>query len=373
MKRISSDIEKEICKLYNSNGYELSKKFNIEVHTVYKILKRNGINPSCRKLTSEQESKIIELYIQGKDGYTIASIMNIRYNLVYYTLKRNKIKTRSMSEIKRIYKVNENCFDEIDCEWKSYFLGLFYADGCLTKHSAKISLVSDDKHILETLNKFIHINRPLYSIPKKLFKSPTNNKEYIGRPQTRLEINNQKINIRLRQLGLYERKSLTLNFPTAEMIPNNLMKHFIRGYFDGDGCIYNRKWGQRFDINSSFDFCNSLYQWLYINLQINSKVSPHSSIYRLSVNNKKDISTIYHFLYDNSSIFLNRKFIKFKSIVENFDWTKINKTPYSKFKYVTYDKRRNRWMVNKKSNGKSKFYGSFMSEMDASKVSLAIQ
>jgi len=35
-------------------------------------------------------------------------------------------------------------------------------------------------------------------------------------------------------LGLHPRKSLTINLPD---VPKRYMSHFIRGYFDGDGCI----------------------------------------------------------------------------------------------------------------------------------------
>jgi hypothetical protein len=369
MRKISSEIENTICQEYkNNNGYELSRKFGIEIHTIYKILKRNKIFPSNRKLTPSQENNIIKLYLEGKHGYKIATELNVKYNLVYSTLNRNNIIIRPMSQLKRKYEINEHCFDSIDEEWKSYFLGLFYADGCLTKYSAKISLITDDKNILEILNRFIYPNRPLSSKIQKTFINSKNNKTYIGRPQSTLDITNKHINNRLRELGLCERKSLTLQFPTYQMIPEKLMTHFIRGYFDGDGCIQIRKWGQRFDIISSYDFCNSLLQWFKTNLQIEGKLEPRNKVCRLVVHNKKDIHALYHFLYDSSSIYLNRKYIKFKEIIDNLDWTKIERPHYSSTKYVTFDKRRNRWQVSKKTMGKCKFYGSFIKENDAIKI-----
>ena len=41
------------------------------------------------------------------------------------------------------------------------------------------------------------------------------------------------------KLGVTPRKSLTLKFPT--FLNEDLMRHFIRGYFDGDGCIWDGK------------------------------------------------------------------------------------------------------------------------------------
>lgn len=42
----------------------------------------------------------------------------------------------------------------------------------------------------------------------------------------------------LLKLGLYPNKSLTVKFPD---IPQKFINHFVRGYFDGDGCIYFEK------------------------------------------------------------------------------------------------------------------------------------
>jgi transposase len=369
MKRTSLEIEKQICNLYKpSNGHELAKIFNLEIHTIYKILKRNNMIVCRKKLTNLQELEIINLYKDGKNGYEIGNILNVNCGIVYNTLKRNNIKTREMSQIVRKYEIDEYCFDIIDSEWKAYFLGLFYADGCITKNSAKICLVENDKDILELLNNYIHKNRPLSKINKKQLKNKLTGKIYYCKPQMALEINNKKINNRLRELGLFERKSLTLKFPDNSIIPVALMPHFIRGYFDGDGCIQKEKYGQRFDVSSSYEFCQSFKHWLMTNLNINSYLEPVGKICKLKVYDKKDIYALYQFLYSKSTIKLNRKFEKFNHIIINFDWTKINKQKYSKFKYVTFDKRRGTWIVNKKINKTTKFFGSFNSENAAIEV-----
>lgn len=42
----------------------------------------------------------------------------------------------------------------------------------------------------------------------------------------------------LNSYGCTPRKSLTLQFPEKEVFNSpNLVRHFIRGYWDGDGCI----------------------------------------------------------------------------------------------------------------------------------------
>ena len=50
-----------------------------------------------------------------------------------------------------------------------------------------------------------------------------------------MSIRNDRLYEDLRKFGLKRRKSLTLKFSTH--IKDQHLSHFIRGYFDGDGCI----------------------------------------------------------------------------------------------------------------------------------------
>jgi len=308
-------------------------------------------------------NKIIQLYREGQNGYSIARQLGIGYWKVYYTLKKEGIKCRPFTETNRTYEIKEYVFDNIDEEWKAYFLGLFYADGCLTKNDARICLIASDRDILDKLNKFIFVNKPLGYTPPKIFKG-TNGKTYTGQPQYRLEIGNRKINESLRKHGLYERKTLTLEMPKT--VPCQLMNHFIRGYFDGDGCIHKKSsWGQRFDLMGSDIFCEGMRSFLKESLNIEASIKKAGKVSRLYVHNKKDILCLYHYLYDGATIFLNRKHEVFKNIIETTDWTKVNKTKYSSFVGVSFDKRRGHWIATFKRNKRVTYLGAFLKEEDA--------
>ena len=45
----------------------------------------------------------------------------------------------------------------------------------------------------------------------------------------------------LKKLGCLQKKSKILVFPTESQVPKNLIHHFIRGYFDGDGSVWEGK------------------------------------------------------------------------------------------------------------------------------------
>ena len=55
----------------------------------------------------------------------------------------------------------------------------------------------------------------------------------------RMSFRSDKCKADLINKGRVPRKSLILKFPTEEQVPRGLIRHFIRGYFDGDGWFSN--------------------------------------------------------------------------------------------------------------------------------------
>jgi intein/homing endonuclease len=132
-----------------------------------------------------------------------------------------------------VTKIDENVFDSIDTEEKAYWLGFIYADGCIgsSDNSLEISLKSSDSEHLEKFNSFI--------------KGPSN-KVKIGNvkcgdkicERCRWAIHNFHIHEVLNSYGCVPAKSLILEFPNESIFKNkSLIRHFIRGYWDGDGCL----------------------------------------------------------------------------------------------------------------------------------------
>ncbi|MGL4873229.1 MAG: hypothetical protein ACRC30_01060 [Clostridium sp.] len=127
------------------------------------------------------------------------------------------------------YKENDDYFLKIDDERKAYWLGFLYADGCISingekknKYTVIIQLHPADKYILELFLEDIESNRKV-SIDKRGYVFIT--------------IGGKKFSENLIRLGCVQRKSLTLEFPSDEIVPQEFKKDFIRGYMDGDGCI----------------------------------------------------------------------------------------------------------------------------------------
>lgn len=203
------------------------------------------------------------------------------------------------SKSKKIYSCNEFFFSNIDDQKKSYWLGFLMADGYNSLYETVINLkTSDSSH----LDKFI---QDIDSNHKVKFKK----NKYTG--VASLRISSKQICSDLTSLGCVKAKSLIIDFPKCNKIPDNLMNHFIRGYFDGDGCISVSKKGHKrvTFYSGSINFIDSLEKYL-----LKCKI-PGFKRYKnrrfLVCSNTEGVKAIYNFLYNNSSVHLDRKKHKF--------------------------------------------------------------
>ncbi len=120
----------------------------------------------------------------------------------------------------------ETFFDTWNPEM-AYVLGYFAADGHMFKNkngSCYMVFTSSDQELLIDVKEILGVTNSIekHILPNKNWKT-----KYV------IQIGSKIIYKRLLELGFTPNKSLTLNFP---VIPDNVVNHFIRGYFDGDGC-----------------------------------------------------------------------------------------------------------------------------------------
>ena len=126
-------------------------------------------------------------------------------------------------------------------------------------------------------------------------------------------------------------KTYTLN--KIPNLPKHLYRHFIRGYFDGDGTVFmDRKWLRSNICSISENFLIELQGLLNdenienrINVEIrkNKKYKVPQGVsencmnmYRLYVSKQEALKKFYHYLYDDATIYLERKKIKFEDNLE---------------------------------------------------------
>lgn len=110
----------------------------------------------------------------------------------------------------------------------AYVLGYFAADGCMfvnPRGSHYFSFSSTDRELLEKVKRLLESKHKI-SI-KKL-----QNKKW--KTSFMLQVGSRQMYNDLRKLGFVPNKEFRLKLPK---VPKRYMRHFVRGYFDGDGSI----------------------------------------------------------------------------------------------------------------------------------------
>lgn len=269
-----------------------------------------------RRLTHKEKTELFTKYESGKyTGADLAKEYPISSVAVNTLLRRHGYKTKSQSELQRKYPIDETFFDKIDTEKKAYFLGLLYADGYnnTDRNSVNLSLKEDDKDILIKLNNLIQPTKPLQFVDNSNIKKTKGFEN--SQNQYRLVIANKHISQRLVDLGCYKAKTYTLEFPKEEQVPKNLIRHFIRGYFDGDGCVSNRV----FSMVGTECFLISVQKIMIDKLGLTKtkfyKRHKESSnnIVEIRYCGKNNLKKIMNWFYSDATIYLERKYEKFKN------------------------------------------------------------
>lgn len=141
-------------------------------------------------------------------------------------------------------KVFDDYFKKINSADRAYFFGLIATDGSISsdlknqkRRKLSIKLKAEDAHILKTFKKFLKTKKKLYYSGEKYYGQ----KKIKSNPTYVLEIFSDKIHSDLIKLGVGKNKTKFLSFPNYKTVPKNLMRHYIRGVFDGDGSINKGK------------------------------------------------------------------------------------------------------------------------------------
>lgn len=248
-------------------------------------------------------------------------------NLSYRTLNRgfNKLKLPLIpqSVVRRKYPINEKFFDKIDTEEKAYYLGLLYADGNnnIKNNRVQIELHKKDNDILIKMSKAIlngHDNVRYY------FRTNGFKKYH----SAQLYLINNHLSNKLADFGCVENKTFKITFP--KWLSEDLINHFVRGYFDGDGClsIYERAINKNntiyknaeFNIVSTSNFVNELGN-IFNSMSIPTTITKrhknrNTNTRTLRVHGNLNIRKACNWLYKDATVYLDRKFKKYMELCE---------------------------------------------------------
>lgn len=224
---------------------------------------------------NDVKDEIISLYQQGKQKKEISKLLNVSDYSITKFFKDNCV-----------YRFNENCFESIDSEEKAYWLGFLWADGNISEYAIFLELQDSDRHHLEKFRKFLQNEYQNFDITKGNC--------------IRLRANSKKVIEDLKYLG-FGLKDNRVSIPT---IKPDLIRHFIRGYFDGDGHIrIKNNLFEGVDISGRSEFIDNLNK--YLNFK---RCENHSSNSKRIYSNKEGGLEFFNFVYKDATIYLERKY-----------------------------------------------------------------
>lgn len=310
------EVIPQIIDLYKNglSAYKLERQFKLNTKIVLDILNKAGFDTSLKKKGRadrlvDHKQEIIDLYNSGIGAYTIGKMFKAPENNIAKLLKKNGVVIRPLNT----YDVDLDFFKKIDSPEKSYLLGFWYADGNVVKRGIRIALQEEDGYILDRFKEIMK-----YTGSTTFSQRSLKNPKY--KDQRILSISRSELSQQLVKLGCVPNKSLILEFPTENQVPDRLLSHFIRGYFDGDGSISMSKQRNTFcfvGIISSSIFINKLNEILINKLDLETKiyVCPNPKTSNLRISKKEHAKKFLQWIYQDSTIHLTRKYEKAKSLL----------------------------------------------------------
>lgn len=211
--------------------------------------------------------------------------------------------------------VNSQYFEDIDSAEKSYWLGLMYADGCVTTYGdeglvAKLTLSEQDGHTVEAFKDAVDAEYAVSPIHKKDGQHD----------QLSIAIRDTEFCEYLKAHGVVQRKTHKDTFPE---LSEEFRPAFIRGYFDGDGTfgINSGRYIANWSITgASEERISSIYSWLQnIGVEGGSFFETGRKYYVIAIKSEGDIQTLWESLYPsgrNTEPSMNRKTQKIANVVE---------------------------------------------------------
>lgn len=283
-------------------------------------------------------AKCFELDLFKKTPWTDDEIDFIKKN--YMEMKTSDIAqmlSRTMSAIelkaKRLglkkypYMCDYHYFDEIDTEEKAYWLGFLTADGWINKNDKNnagvtgIELQYGDINHLKKFNKSIGGNYQITDRwrPCTLSTKDKNKKNHLCCIRIfSLTMYNSLVN-----KGFTKDKSYDYNVP---VLRKDLVRHYIRGYFDGDGCFTftNKSFHINFITVSKVlsDDVSEILKSEMFNFTRSDYVTDFNTvIYKIDIYRQQDKINFLNWIYQDSNIYLDRKYKKYLKVKQHYEAT----------------------------------------------------
>ena len=227
----------------------------------------------------------------------------------------------SLYAINRRHSVNHEYFSVIDTQEKAYWAGLLWADGNISKTTERASgpnrlRLSQKRSQRDHLQSFLEAIEADYRIQ--------DSKSSLQSEVSYVDINSRQLCASLEALGYGLKKDRTSIPP----MPQELLRHFVRGYFDGDGCLslYQQKvkqWvieKQEWSITGSPLLIQRIKEAIEIEVNVSRRVKVKTyarteKSVSLRYGRKSDVVALHDYLYKGATVYLTEKHQQFVQLL----------------------------------------------------------
>ena len=214
-----------------------------------------------------------------------------------------------------LYYTNEFFFDKIDTEEKAYWLGFIYADGYLTKSGyVGIEIKVDDIEHLYKFKAALDSELPIKTYTKQgTYGTQTNCRFAVG--------SKHMFKILLSYFGSIDKTNYGI-FP--KLRDKTLIRHLIRGFFDGDGCLTGKPMDEDHLFCPSIGFIGTKETLTYITnisgfVWSWSKRFPEKDTnnFCIQCGRVNDCLSFLHYMYNDAHVYLDRKYKIYQDLLNN--------------------------------------------------------
>jgi transposase-like protein len=265
---------------------------------IYISAKPHGRGGRVSTLSEEKKLEAKRLYVDGFSQKEVGEFLKVDKQVVKRTLKKMGVEPRSQTVRARRHSLNTRFFQFIDTEEKAYWLGFLAADGnvskCRGNNAITLGLSAKDLAHVELFAKAIGTSAPI--------RRARSGK---GTECAVLSIYCQEMVVDLAQVGIVPCKSLTAK---AWNGPEELMAHYWRGVFDGDGSIFlgKQQWGM--GLCGSEEMMKQFSSYLEHHGLAGLTTYFRKGIWHLGFTGRPRCRAIADLLYSRATVYLPRKY-----------------------------------------------------------------
>jgi intein-encoded DNA endonuclease-like protein len=249
-----------------------------------------------RQSAGNQKDEIIKFYLYTNNIVETAKEFNVSYETIRTILRKNGFVSNKKKPVNS-NNLHKDFFVQIDNSIKAYFAGFFKADGYVdkTRNRFAIRIHEQDIEILYRFCDAVNLDRKRINT----LKQHNSDKTYVE-----IAITNEE----------FIAPILDIKFETfLNKIPNEFCYDFIRGYFDGDGCIaYNNPKKLKFQMNIMGNPSDDhMLKYIQRYFDIPMFLDKRSNLPFLKSGSRSTIFDFADKVYKSANLYLTRKKQKF--------------------------------------------------------------